>query len=330
MSVKLASKRVFLLAMMLIATEAARSERKNGDVVIKVSDDPVDYWLNFALRTIVFSAYFFLLSWTIYNIVQYLFRKQRYKEFAIILYYTFFVALFVSRLIQTVFQYTYINDRQVKNCILASDGFSVAIGITQVALIGDLVISLQCFEQQVQVCDRETVTAAVMPDHELSRYTAIDRRTALKRKLLVVITTIAIAGCLTEIIVRFFIGYSYPLLILYGELVVIGVCLAVETNMFLRLSRRIFEGEFQDEQRFFKVSLAVFLSTYGMRCIFLMLIIFFFNIYEGWFENMPFFAATVQCACHMAYDCLPVVHIMLRHRKIFDGEEKSTTMVVMS
>ena len=32
----------------------------------------------------------------------------------------------------------------------------------------------------------------------------------------------------------------------------------------------------------------------------------------------------------MTYDSVPVIHIMLRHKKIFENEEKQTTEVVMS
>ena len=61
----------------------------------------LDMTLNTVLRVIVFAIYLFFLVWTVFNIVNYLILKQRYKEFAIILYYTFFVALFVARLVQT-------------------------------------------------------------------------------------------------------------------------------------------------------------------------------------------------------------------------------------
>ena len=89
------------------------------------------------------------------------------------------MALFVSRLVQTVFQFTYLNDHRIKNCIVAADGFSVAIGLTQVALIGDLIISLQCFEQQAKVCDSDPVTTS--SEVPTARMTEIDKRTACKR-----------------------------------------------------------------------------------------------------------------------------------------------------
>ena len=139
-----------------------------------------------------------------------------------------------------------------------------------------------------------------------------------------------VTGILAEILIRIIVGYEYPFIILNSELIVLGCILAFETYTFISLSRRIFEGDFEEEQRFFKVSLAVFLSTYALRCTLLLFIIFMWDTYVQWFENLPLFAATIQAICNMTYDALPVVHIMMRHKKIFEVEEKQTTEVVMS
>lgn len=137
-----------LAATLMITVVHASKRGPGGDVKIELPDEPMYFWFNFVMRMVVLACYGFFLVWTAYNIVHYIILKQRYKEFAIILYYTFFVALFVTRVVQTLFQIFILNDEQIKNCIIAADGFSVAIGLTQVALIGDLIISLQCFEQQ--------------------------------------------------------------------------------------------------------------------------------------------------------------------------------------
>ena len=80
-----------------------------------------------------------------------------------------------------------------------------------------------------------------------ARYTAIDKRTAIKRKLLIIVTSLLITSVLLEIIIRFFSGYAYPYIILNSELIAIGLSLTVETIIFLRLSKRIFEDDFKDE-----------------------------------------------------------------------------------
>ena len=120
-------------------------------------------------------------------------------------------------------------------------------------------------------------------ENPTARYAAIDKRTAFKRNALVIVIAFLITSVLMEIIIRIFVGYEYPLIILYSELVCIGASLAFETFVFLRLSRRIFGDDFKDEQRFFKTSLAMFLSTYFLRCLILMLEILLWDIYVRWF-----------------------------------------------
>ena len=130
-----------------------------------------------------------------------------------------------------------------------------------------------------------------------------------------------ITGIVLEIVIRIIVGYEYPFIILNSELIVLGFILAYETYTFISLSRRIFEGEFQEEQRFFKTSLVVFLSTYALRCTLILFIILLWDTYVSWFENLPLFAATIQAICNMTYDALPVLHIMMRHKKIFENED---------
>ena len=83
----------------------ASRDGPGGSVYIDVPDDSLHFWLNLTLRVGILFIYGFFWLWTIYNIINYLVIKERYKEFAIILYYTFFFALFLSRIIQTVFQF---------------------------------------------------------------------------------------------------------------------------------------------------------------------------------------------------------------------------------
>ena len=61
---------------------------------------------------------------------------------SISLYYVSFLGLFIARVTQTAYQFSAINDLQIKNAIVASDGFSVCIGLAQVCLIADLIITL--------------------------------------------------------------------------------------------------------------------------------------------------------------------------------------------
>ena len=88
-----------LVVTLMITVVHATRKRPDGDVKIELPDDPMYFWFNFVMRVAVLACYGFFLIWTAYNIVHYIILKQRYKEFAIILYYTFFVALFVTRVV---------------------------------------------------------------------------------------------------------------------------------------------------------------------------------------------------------------------------------------
>jgi len=118
-------------------------------------------------------------------------------------------------------------------------------------------------------------------------------------------------------IFRPLIGYEHPMLILNAELVVIGLSLLVETIAFFKLSRKLFEDDFTEEQHFFLVSLIVFLTTYAVRCTNVILVICLFDTYVDWFQNAPTSAAFVQLSCHLIYDLSPIMIILLRHRRTF-------------
>ena len=122
-----------------------------------------------------------------------------------------------------------------------------------------------------------------MTGNPATQYAEIDKRTECKRKALQYVIAFMVTGILVEILIRIIVGYDYPFIILNSELILLGGILAFETYTFISLSRRIFEGEFQEEQRFFKVSLAVFLSTYALRCTLLLFIIFLWDTYVQWF-----------------------------------------------
>lgn len=85
-------------------------DRSEGDILINIPDDTFSFSMNILLRSCLLLVYATLLSWTVYNIVMYLILKQRYKEYSILLYYSFFTALFVTRLVQTSMQFRYINN----------------------------------------------------------------------------------------------------------------------------------------------------------------------------------------------------------------------------
>ena len=95
------SNQLLLFAIFTVAN--AVDERPEGDITIPLPDGDMIMVMNIVCRTATLVIYTYFLYWTVYNIVKYLVIKKRYKEFSILLYYTFFFGLFVSRIVQTAF-----------------------------------------------------------------------------------------------------------------------------------------------------------------------------------------------------------------------------------
>ena len=151
-----------------------------------------------------------------------------------------------------------------------------------------------------------------------------------KRIALNIVVAFFMCSTIGEILMKCFFQYEFQFIILVVQFVIIGMCLLFETMAFVTLSKRIFEGEFEEEQKFFKTSLLVFLSTYTIRSAILLIIILMLSSYVQWYQNMPMFAATIQCLVHLSYDAFPVLHLMIQHHRTFKNEEKQTTSVVMN
>lgn len=191
------------------------------------------------------------------------------------------------------------------------------------ALIGELIISLQYFEAQTSLNDRYTIT------DKTQFSTQLESRAKCKKQALNIVVTTLILAIIVEIVVRTILSYRYPYIILNTQLIAIGICLFVETMFFGRLAKRVFDGDFEEEQSFFNKSLVVFLSTYALRVILLIFIICFWCTYVNLFMDWPLLMATLQSFAHLTYDALPVVHVMMQHQRTFRNEEKGTTEVVM-
>ena len=173
------------------------------------------------------------------------------------------------------------------------------------ALIGDLIISLQYFEAQGKLQERKTITDLN------AHYLQVDKRTYCKRIVLNIGVAFLMCAIIGEILFRFFFNYEDALIILDVQLVILGICLLFETLAFVSISKRVFQGEFKEEQKFFQTSLLVFLTTYTIRSALLVIVICMWSKYVQWYENMPLFAATIQSLVHLIYDAFPVLHLML-------------------
>ena len=113
-----------------------------------------------------------------------------------------------------------------------------------------------------------------------------------------------------EVLFRFIEHSSFPLFIFTCELVVVGIFLLIVTIKFNKLTDSVFENDFREEQRYFKTSLIVFLSTYLIRTVLLVFCLFFFDAWINYFYRFPIAAILTQSVLHMLYDAWPVVIIM--------------------
>ena len=96
---------------------------------ILVSDTDLSGAYNKILRSSILAIYAFFLSWIFYNIFIFVIGKRRYKDFFIVLYYTFFLGLAGSRIAQNIIEYNYIYGHPVKLAIVAANSFSIGIGL---------------------------------------------------------------------------------------------------------------------------------------------------------------------------------------------------------
>ena len=114
-----------------------------------------------------------------------------------------------------------------------------------------------------------------------------------------------------EIVMRFAEDTSYPYIIFNCELLLVGFLLLIVTLKFNKLTSCVFEGDFQDEQNYFKRSLIIFLTTYALRVTLLAVCLLLLETWYDFFRNYPVSAACTQSVLHLLYDALPVVSIML-------------------
>ena len=127
-----------------------------------------------------------------------------------------------------------------------------------------------------------------MTDDEVDEKNAeIDKRTKLKKVMLNIGTIFGIVAIISEMFLRLIYEYQYPLIIFNSQLIAIGIILLSETLYFQRISRRIFEGDFKKEQYFFKISLWMFLGTYALRILNILIITILFDTYASLYMDGP-------------------------------------------
>ena len=137
---------VLLCIYCLLLCNCIASNTADNEMEIPVPDETWAKGFNITLRCAAILIYGYCLYWTIFNIIMFLILKKRYKDPTLLLYYVFFLALFIGRIAQALLQLKNLNDKRVKNAIVACDSFSVEIGLVQVSLIMELIVSLQYYD----------------------------------------------------------------------------------------------------------------------------------------------------------------------------------------
>ena len=100
-------------------------------------------------------------------------------------------------------------------------------------------------------------------------------RLSCKRWVLRIVVSLCVIGVIAEIALRVVLGYQHPLVVVNCELLLVGVCLVIMTIAFIKLQRKVFRDEFEEEQNYFLVGMIVFLATYTVRWLCLILIMSF-------------------------------------------------------
>ena len=104
------------------------------------------------VRSATLLIYFLLLVMAVHNTVRYLIYKHRYREFAVMVFYFFTYILISARICQYSVQLTtYLMSQKIRDFIVLADGCSVCLGLSQVALVCDIIITLQLFRDQINL-----------------------------------------------------------------------------------------------------------------------------------------------------------------------------------
>ena len=181
----------------------------------------VAYYL---IQAIALSLYLLVSVMWVFNGVNYLVLKRRYKEFSIALFYSSTVALMGVRIYQHVHKLTVVVDHTVAVLVLVADVCSVIIGLSQITLISDILIALQSFKVQ---CLRTGGS-------ETERYMSaeiclrLEREARTKTKTIHVVIGGITLLLIAELVIRHYIASTYYYDFIFSiELVAIGVILFI-------------------------------------------------------------------------------------------------------
>ena len=104
------------------------------------------YWYNFAIQVLAIVSYSVMLFALLHNFYFYLVLKKRYKVLTHDLFYFFAILLATGRILQHAFSFNYFFSQLTIYLNELNDGFSVCIGISQIVVVSEMVVSIQLLE----------------------------------------------------------------------------------------------------------------------------------------------------------------------------------------
>ena len=118
------------------------------NATVELPDETRPLVLYYIIQGIALFGYFSVSGMWIYNGMNYLGLKRRYKEFSMTLFYSTTLVLMGVRIYQHAYEFTVVVDETVALLNLVADVCSVIIGLSQITLISDILIALQSFKLQ--------------------------------------------------------------------------------------------------------------------------------------------------------------------------------------
>ena len=181
------------------------------------------------IRSTAIFIYLCLFACIAHNIYKYVVIKERYKEFSIVLFYAFAVILVGARITEySLYFTTILMNHVIQTFLIMADGCAIAIGLSQVTLVCDIIITLQLFKEQLDLSDCETISAVKSENNRIEK--KADRLVCVLHMAIIFVVALFVF----EMVARLCkLEHAYPLIIFAVEMFLCNVALLLATLKFL-------------------------------------------------------------------------------------------------
>jgi hypothetical protein len=118
------------------------------------------YWYNFVIQVLAIVFYSVMLFALLHNFYFYLILKKRYKVLTHDLFYFFAILLAIFRILQHAFSFNYFYSPLAVYLNELNDGFSVCIGVSQIVVVSEMVVSMQLLEKELDTMEMSLIQKA--------------------------------------------------------------------------------------------------------------------------------------------------------------------------